>query len=408
MKRIAVLLFALTMLLTSCVPSQSVHGDETAATYTESPTDAPSELPTSEPSELSSELPSELPSAEPSSEANEFPDFSDLIPKTGRLVDGPIFPEPYKYLVLSGESDMHYVYNNMGELLYSFSAFVDEEGDPPCSGLFTADGISCWHRLKDNTVTTPFRVFHDLAVTVERFEDEDGFGSHACITLIRDMNLENPREFAKDELNLGNEGGFMRFGDKYLLVKRDYLSMYSDDDKCDDIITVLDSNFNKIGSLDSELFPKIAGVYGDKYIVCCKTVGEDFWTDTTYSIYSLAGELLMDDVIVYRGSSFYLDSELGPVFGFFESRGLTDKDGNRFDENLKPVEEDSNERTYYVPDRFFGAYEADGYVVCDRFTYRISDVYSGIKDKDGNWVFRIYSPAFASDSDNTRWGFFDD
>ncbi len=400
MKRIAVLLFALTMLLTSCVPSQSVHGDETAATCTESPTDAPSELPTSEPSEL--------PSAEPSFEVNEFPDFSDLIPKTGRLVDGPIFPEPYKYLVLSGESDMHYVYNNMGELLYSFSAFVDEEGDPPCSGLFTADGISCWHRLKDNTVTTPFRVFHDLAVTVKWFEDEDGFDSHACITLIRDMNLENPREFAKDELNLGNIGGLMKFGDKYLLVKRDDLSIYSDDGKCDDTITVLDSNFNKIGSLDSELFPQIAGVCGDKYIVCYKSVGENYWTDTTYSIYSLTGELLMDDVTVLCNDSFYLNSELGSVFGFFEIKALTDKDGNHFDENLKRIEGHFDNRVYYVPDRFFGTYEADGFTVYDRYTYKYSDVYSGIKDKDGNWVFRIYSPAFASDSDNTRWGFFDD
>ncbi|MBR3459268.1 MAG: PT domain-containing protein [Clostridia bacterium] len=405
MKRIAVLLFALTMLLTSCVPSQSVHGDETAATYTESPTDAPSELPTSEPSELSSELPS----AEPSFEVNEFPDFSDLIPKTGRLVDGPIFPEPYKYLVLSGESDMHYVYNNMGELLYSFSAFVDEEGDPPCSGLFTADGISCWHRLKDNTVTTPFRVFHDLAVTVKWFEDEDGFDSHACITLIRDLNLENPREFAKDELNLGDVGGIMKLKDKYIVVNRDYDSIFGDDDECCDTITVYDSSLNKIGTLDPELFRGIAGIYADKYIICLKDLGEDYWTTTTYSLYTPEGELVMDDVIVYRGNSFCLDSEMGSVYGFFESDFLTDKDGNNFDRELKPIDEIPDIYEYYkLPSRFFGAYEADGYVVYDRFTYRSSDVYSGIKDKDGNWVFRIYSPAFASDSDNTRWGFFDD
>ena len=122
MKRIFVLLAAGLLLFSACTPPEGWEYP------TKAPTEAPSaqaaETPglTYAPTSAPTEIPA--PTAEPTEvpEPTEAPDFSALLPKMGKLVDGPIFPEPFKYLVLPGESNMHYVYDANGELLYSFAA----------------------------------------------------------------------------------------------------------------------------------------------------------------------------------------------------------------------------------------------------------------------------------------------
>ena len=57
----------------------------------------------------------------------------------GVLTDGPIFSEPAKYLVIDGESDLHYVYDANGEFVCCFNAEYSDDPDYSSeAGLYTA------------------------------------------------------------------------------------------------------------------------------------------------------------------------------------------------------------------------------------------------------------------------------
>ena len=404
MKRILALLTALLLAaFTACRAPIAPPEPEATPAPTAVPTAVPTEAPTPVPTER--------------------PDFSGLIPQTGRLTDGPIFPEPFKYLVLQGDSNLHYVYNDMGELLYSFAAENDEDDPSACWGLFTEEGICCWHRLSDNSEVKPFKLFDGMAISVDWHYDEteeDPWESAYCyISLIRDEALENPIEFEEGELNIGTLGGLLRIDGGYLLINRGYDTyahyFYGDEGGGDgQTVTRLDENFNAVGTLDTSKLGYVTGVLGRKYLLGLTVefvTDDDGWqySHLIYSVYSMSGRLLMENVepVYSNYSCFYMDDEL--VEGGLKAIDyIKGPDGKYYDCELHRVDTvpdpKSPEEMVSEPHYYWGVIwlsDQFEYIVCGRYN---SGVYQGIKDKDGNWIFRVYSPYLAEDSDNERYG----
>lgn len=395
MKRILPLLLVLALSLTACAPVNEpafspVPTKEAAPSDTPAPTEAPTAAPTEAP----------VPTA--------APDFSALIPKTGNLVGGPIFPEPFKYLVLSGDSSLHYVYDNMGELLYSFAAPVYEDG---CSswGLFTEDGICCWHRLSDGSEVTPFMLFGNLAISTGYAEGPDPSdpweGSYGYISLLRDANLENPVEFDKGELRMGKLGGIMEIDGGYLLIERGYDSvekyLWGDDCEDDQKLTLLDKNFKKIRTVDDSALGFVSGTLGGKYLLVWRNRDVEEYYDLSYSVYDLNGKLMMEDVEICRSagySHFSLDDELWEA-GLTLTEYIKDADGNYYDKDLHRVSEDELPNPSVMENISAGHkyYKSVFDTGENGISVYSNGVFTGLRDADDNWIFRIWSPSFAED-----------
>ena len=394
MKRLSVLFIALMLFFSACAPSDNKEPGETTL--------APSAAPTEEATLVPTESPTLAPTESPTLAPTEAPDFSALIPKTGRLVDGPIFPEPIKYLVLSGDSSMHYVFNSMGEFLYSFAA-IEYDSREYGTGMFTEDGICCWHRLSDNTVVEPFVVFDNMVMYLDWDYDEFG-DTWYVLKKICDRDLNNPIEFKNNEITFGYLGGILEFEDGYLVVDREDNAFFYDYGPPSCTVTQYDKDFNRVSTLDADKFGLVTGVYGGKYIIGMRimTVKDEYgyyYDEYVYSVYTFEGELLMDDVEFMARDTYVPDDELW-FSRYIAADYLTDKDGRHFDKELNQIDELPDREAYteylYLQQKqYFCAYDFAGYSVqC------WGGAYAGIKDKDGNWTFRIYKPSYAEDHNN--------
>ena len=266
-------------------------------------------------------------------------------------------------------------------------------------------------------------MFDGMAISVDWHFDEteeDPWENAYCyISLIRDTALENPIEFEEGELNLGTLGGLLRIDGGYLLIERGYdayAHYFYGDEGGDDgqTVTLLDENFNAVGALDTNKFGYVSGVLGGKYVIGLRVefvTDENGWqySHLIYSVYSMSGRLLMENVqLVYSGnySVFYLDDEL-PEGGVRAHDYIRDADGKYYDGELHRVDSVPDpkplEEIIFEPHYYWGVVwlSDDSIRVCGRYD---SGVYQGIKDKEGNWIFRVYSPYLAEDSDNERWG----
>lgn len=397
MKRILFLLSAVMMLFASCLPQTGPDPTGVPAVPTEEATEAP----------VLTLTPTEAPAP------TETPDFSALIPKTGRLTDGPIFPEPFKYLVLPGDGNLHYVFNSMGEFLYSFAALDNEMDGCSSSGLFTEDGISCWVRLRDRTELKPFIVFGDMVLTLRYIEDEDDWlEGRMELASISDKSLENPREFAEGEINFDRYGGILKIDGGYLVVRRGY----DNDFALTGRIIRLDEDFNPVGTIDPErIGGNIAGVLGGRYLIGVVETGElTDWgePEKQYDLYTLDLQLVMEDINPVRYDFFCIDDEVGwRACGLVMAGIVEGADGRYYDGDLNVVdelpdwkellEESVNEPYYFDGVWIYGADEEmhGGWQVI----YGGESPYEGIK-YNGEWVFRIYAPLLAEDTQQGVWG----
>ena len=345
--------------------------------------------------EAPTETPTEAPTAAPSAPSGAS--VSPFMPKLGRLCDGPIFPEPAKYLVVSGESDIFYVYDNMGELVKTFHAVEDEYawGYP---GFFGEDGICENVRISTGDKVSGFSLFDDMIFTIS-WSDE----SWSC-SLKSMMNGDFEELFTLDEEegSLGNAGGVLHIDGNYLLLDRsvdwdedigEYLKINSDP-------KLLGPDGSFIRTVDLNRFNRIIGVYGGKYIMdgYLKDAEEGWWGDNIdVSLYTLDGEPVMQHVAPVYYSSYALDDE-GNFGALYAANYLRDEDGNYRDKDLNVISE-LPENADDNPLRMrYGNLEFEDY-----HYYGWGGVYVGVKDADENWLFRIYNPKLASDHDNERW-----
>ena len=360
---------------------------------------------------LPTEAVTEAPTAEPTEApiVTQAPDFSGLIPQTGKLVEGPIFPDPAKYLVISGEGDIFYVYDNMGDLVRTFKGVEDEYswGSP---GFYGEDGICENVRISTGEVLPKFGVLGDIFIFFDCDWENGRFPLHG----IADEDLNMLFSFTDEEApDLGDEGGVLHIGDDYLVLCRGFdFAEGGNWIKC----FLYDGTGTLIRSVDPAPFGRILGVFGGKYLICgaVKQEGEEDyfdWFDTSdCSLFTLDGEVVMEHVSPVSSSSFAVDDEI--VRGMLITADyLEDAEGRAYDGDLNLIAELPEDRSamrspmYSRYGSLFSEMDDLGYYA---EVWR-NDLYCGVRllNEDGSrggWTFRIYNPKLVSDHDNDhRW-----
>ncbi|MBR5948700.1 MAG: PT domain-containing protein [Clostridia bacterium] len=378
--------------------------------------------PTAAPTEAATEEPAAVPTAEPLV----FPTPG----RTGNLIGGTLFDEPAKYFLIHGESNMHYVYDNCGALIASFSAGFDESSSwHTSSGFYGEHGAPFGYSIERGEFLPPYyEVFGDIAIdyTITYYLNDEGERSLGVfLEGIKDYTFENdvPMDAAPEysvfewsgaetasamkAYKLGWAGAVLHIDGKYLILDRDvdlskdytYYAPY--------LITVgaslLDENGAFIGNPDVSAFGVITGVFGGKYIIGEHLLDESEWTQgeygktvqTIHNLYTLSGELVASRITPIGYDGFTVDDEVNwgrvVLANYFK-----DENGQFYDKELKAIAEPSLEQIYSeAPQRIYEPMEIE-----DRVFAR-GEVYAGIKDGEGNWLFRIYNPAGASDSQNS-------
>ena len=395
----------------------------------EDPNAGPSEYPTEYLTADPSEYPTEYPTAPAISDPIAPPTPALVFPTPGRmgnLVGGPLFDEPAAYFVLDGESDLKYVFNRFGELVTVFNAADYEEANWSGSPAFYgAHGMPYGYSIERGEWMPPYCFFDNMAIQISysKYLNENGEESHSFfITDIKDDRLEktilmdNAPEFVfvDDEGNtrtqrafeIGWMGGILHVNGVYLVYKATMENFGEQDqafvyNEC----LMLDESGNLIGEIDLSAFSRVRGIFGGKYIIEERYLDESERYEDSYgymiysetNLYTLSGELVMRRVTPYPTSHFAVDDELG--FGsIYTARFLKDEHGIFYDKDLNPIPEPDEDELRRDPERFAGNYFA--LRVKDRQIVSGSGVYAGIKDAAGNWLFKIYNPAGASDSQN--------
>ena len=385
MKKLLVPALCALLILTGC----------TAVTEPPVPTEVPSAA-TCAPTALPTQKPTEAPTDEPTAAPTLAP--FPTPGRTGRLTDGPIFPEPAKYLVISGESDLHYVYNNMGELVRIFRGMNGEYtwgGD----GLYGERGISRDTWVATGEPTGSFTLFMDNFITTDA--DWENFGGYS---LCKVYNADFEELFdMKGSIHMGFAGGILDFGDRFLVLDRD-MDWETGDMFYNSDPLWLSKKGERLGTLDPSPFGKIVGVFGEKYIMGRPSEGwDDDYYDAPVNLYDLSGRLVREGVTVCNNAKYSaLDDEV--QYGMLASASVIKYGGKCWDADFNEVGEPDYD--HWQPLR-----PGDELTGVDRYRtiwfedieYAVTGVYAGVRTADGEWLFRIYRPDFASDHDNERW-----
>ncbi len=377
------------------------------------PTEAPAEAPTAEPAVE----PTAEPTEEPAPAPTEAPDFSGLIPKTGKLCEGPIFPEPAKYLVISGEGDNFYVYDNMGELVKIFNAVEDEYafGIP---GFYGEDGICENVLISTGEKLDEFYLFGDCFYYI----DEDWENESFRLRRVLDEDRNTLFEFSKKEApELGMGGGVLHIGDRFYILNRDYEWDGDYPVRTAGDILVYDETGSLVSRLDPEPFGHIFGVFGGKYILGGvmnpdpEGEDDDFYGEMQRfdcSIFDLEGNKLMEHIKANGIDWMAIEDEAG-YGGLRLYEYLEDEDGNFFDGDLNEIE------SIPVEYQLYGT-PANQRYGCLNWIMRSlgfeaevwDDTFVGVRlvteeGGRGDWTFRIYNPKLASDRDNDGWSYWE-
>lgn len=431
MKKSLIFALALALLVSSaCVPN--VKPQNTPAP-TAQITAAPTEKPTAATTEEPTAIPSEAPTAEPTAAPTEAPTAEPTAPlvfptpgRMGKLIDGPLFDEPAAYFVLEGESDLKYVFDRFGELVTVINAAEYEEPNwSQYPAFYTEHGMPYGYSIERGEWMPPYRFFDNMAITISQssYLNENGERDFSFfITDIKDARLEksilmdNAPEFVfvdgeentrtQRAFKIGWAGGILHVDGVYLVYGAT-MENYGEEGQalayreC----LMLDEEGNHIGEIDLSAFNRVRGVFGGKYIIGERYLDEsERYEDsngyTVYSetnLYTLSGELVMSRVRPYSTGGFVVDEEL--YFGsIYTARFLNDENGTFYDKDLNPIPEPDEDELHMDPEEFTRNYFA--LRVKDRQIVSGSGVYAGIKDGEGNWLFKIYDPAGASDSQN--------
>ncbi|MBR4657909.1 MAG: hypothetical protein IKP26_01465 [Clostridia bacterium] len=369
--------------------------EATAAPETEAPaTEAPA-----------TEAPAtEAPATEAPAELTPNP----FLPRIGRLCDGPIFPEPAKYLVISGESDNFYVYDNMGELIETFHA-VEDDFAWGYAGFFGPEGICENVRIATGERVEPFDIFDDMVLRTSWYSDDNSWGYKLTGLYNEDFGEVFSAESLGRELELGEAGGVLHVDGKYLVIGR-RMDWDADDDS-DGLHYVaepllIDAEGRLTGTVDPAPFGRMFGVLGGKYLICSHSERFEPWElldGYLCEIFTLDGQLVRQGVKPIAYSTYSADEELSAGM-LIAANYVEDEQGNFYDADLEPVSELPADAAVNPVRERYGNLQFD-----DRDYYGWGNVYVGVKDSEGNWLFRIYNPKLASDApgEDEYWMFDD-
>ena len=323
--------------------------------------------------------------------------------RLGNLIGGEIFPEPAKYLVLKGEGDLYYIYDRMGE----FRSVC--KGMGYLSGFYGEDGIVGNFSLRLMQNMDDWKTFGPLMLHIVDGE----------LIEFLDCYTDKTVQVKSKGLSIGEFGGVLPFDDRYLV-----LEAYYDENaengrefryaRC----TWLDQNGEIAGEFDPAPFGRIRGVYGGKHIIAIDR-GDAYVDEEPFKtkIYSLSGEILLENIETADAAVFYMLKEGEVVDGSVFARRLTlaDYAYTEFDrwydsapEPMRTQPADAYEVEYNMMRHSIEL--EDRFVIGDNSVIGHSSffwtettpepirIYVGVKDGAGNWLFKIFNPALANDS----------
>lgn len=441
MKKLAALLAALLLASSACAPAEKPQPTpeptaQATAVPTGKPTAAPTDKPTAVPTEAPTEVPTEAPTAAPRvrptapADAGEMPSFPGAV-QLGNLIGGELFSEPGTYLVLNGESDLHYVYDRFGELVTTFGAEDNEFSPWGRAGIYGEHGAPFGYSIERDEMLPDYQRFGDLLIQTEYWEFIDENGENSAdhfITDIKKINLEDSdlmkaaseytfvkttyeenerkvEEITQRAFKVGYAGAIVKIDDKYLILDRSVVfgAEYPGLALNTKSAMLVSNSGEALGEFDTSPFGRIAGVFGGKYIIGAQLVPEgEQLVDGGFSfdrlnLYTLSGELVMERVWPLYYQRYHPEHELYITTGYADH--LQTIDGSFYNAELERIDEPT-------PEELYGGERADIYGalrMADRVVEQ-SEIYTGIKDGEGNWLFRIYRPRFVNDhNDPNIW-----
>ena len=293
----------------------------------------------------------------------------------------------------------------MGKLIKTFGAVEDDSafGSP---GIYGEEGICESVRISTGEYLGYFSHFDDMVFTTSWIEEDGRWNCYIDKVFDADFNELFSLEERRGEGIMGHDGGILHVGGDYLIFNRETVFHGSNPPEVRDNtpIQVIGPDGGRKGEIDPKRFPRqVMGVFGGEYLICGSAEPQDdpyyFWDEPKLSIWDVSGKMLMDNVRVISFDQYTADEEGG--YGIMLSGDyLEDENGVCYDSKLKRIDkipEGADENSFYTR---YGRVYFDGLSFYD---YERS-VFSGIKDGEGNWLFRIYNPRFSSDNDPTGWG----
>lgn len=357
----------------------------------ETPTPTQTSVQTSAPTAVPTKAPTPTPKADPTPSPRPFPSPVRL----GNLKGTALFDGPAKYFSLRGEGTLIYIYDRYGELVKTFSAYANDYSGSAV-GFFGEYGIVGTFSLKLMEHIDDCVFFADVIV---RMADGD-------IVEVFDRNFENRIDIKALGLSIGKHGGILPFEDRYLLLEAEYDSAakkmkYG---RC----VWLDKQGNITGEFDPSPFGRIRGVLNGRHIVC-----SDYDSEYKYKsrVVTLDGRELIANIEPEAYDFFTADGHepncsLSTTYklvkdkNFVRYRLSSDDEFKQSDHgSVTPPQNDKGKERHAIeiPNRRIvspmGVAE-----YWNGKTYTAQSVYAGITDDYGNWLFRIYNPNLASDS----------
>lgn len=422
-KRMIALFAALLLFASACAPNvKPQNTPEPTAQITAAPTAVPTAVPTAE--STPPDKPRERPTLPPdfSGDAPAFPDQVRL----GNLIGGELFPEPGKYLVISGESDLKYVFDRFGNLVTTFNRTEYEYTDWDGEGIYGEHGAPFGYSIERGEKLPEYQRLGDIMIRTEYWEyiDEEGeTRGNVFITDIKKIDLEpsplmnaapeytfvktNYTQSGVEQENIVRRafkvdyaGAIVKIDGKYLILDRtiNYGAETPTLSLATHSAVLVSESGEVLGEFDTAPFGRICGVFGGKYVIGAQALEEpEEQIDGGLSyerinLYTLSGGLVMERVMPLYYQGYHPEHEMYISTGY--ASHLQASDGSFYNAELERIDKPSAAELH-------GGERADIYGALhieDREVYT-SELYTGIRDGEGNWLFRIYRPGFASDNE---------
>jgi hypothetical protein len=413
MKKMLVIASALVLIAqAACTP---VEKPQTTPDPTAQATSAPTEKPTEETTESPTAEPTEAHTAEPTVTPTEEPIAFPTPGRLGNLVNGEaVLPEGVAYFVLDGESDVHYVYDRFGELLATFTAPSD---DFNCwsnsAGIYGEYGVPYGYCIKRgemmpaDIIDFANRLFEYRKIWDEEDEYSEYAGYNGFVwTAFWDEKLERRIEFDRP-MGFGFGASILPVDDKLILIADRDVEENGEQVSYTEAI-MLDENGKVIGDFDPETFggiDMIEGVLADRYLLVKADdeahpleLDSDWPWYRKYDLYSLSGECILRDCWAVLSDRFHYWDGAGR--GLVYAYCFINRQGEVFDGELNllyTVPEGTDLSGYNIVPSEYGSIFHNKNDLCG-YTVDQEGIYAGVKDEEGNWVFKIYNPKLASDS----------